>query len=69
MKIIVEDTNFSQGLAILNDLRKTLRQHADFDYRYIKGVYDPDIDMYRLGKAEFTFYNPADATAFSLKYL
>jgi hypothetical protein len=69
MKVLLENTSAARALEIVYDLRKTLRQHADFDYRFIPGVFNEDTYEYRPGRAEFTFYNPPDATAFRLKYL
>lgn len=59
----------TRTLEIVRELRETLRQHADFDYRFIQGGYDWETHEARLPKCEFRFYNPPDATAFSLKYL
>lgn len=56
-------------LEIVRELRLTLRQHADFDYRFLQGGYNWETNEIKESKAEFTFYNPPDATAFSLKYL
>lgn len=56
-------------LEIVRELRLTLRQHADFDYRFLQGGYNWETNELKESKAEFTFYNPVDATAFSLKYL
>lgn len=67
--IVLNNTGAERAIAIVKELRLTLRQHADFDYRFLQGGYDTDAHIYRESKAEFTFYNPADATAFSLKYL
>lgn len=61
--------NAARTLEIVYELRKTLRQHADFDYRFVQGGYNWVTHETYVPMTEFTFYNPADATAFSLKYL
>jgi hypothetical protein len=67
IKLVNVDAN--RTLEIVKELRLTLRQHADFDYRFLQGGYSWETHETKLPCVEFTFYNPADATAFSLKYL
>ena len=67
--IILQNVDANRTLEIVKELRLTLRQHADFDYRFLQGGYDWETHELKLPSTEFTFYNPADATAFSLKYL
>ena len=63
------NVNAARTLEIVHELRQNLRQHADFDYKFIPGGYTlRDPFGYQPPGAEFTFYNPPDATAFSLKY-
>jgi hypothetical protein len=68
-KVILQNVDANRTLEIVKELRLTLRQHADFDYRFLQGGYSWETYEVKLPSVEFTFYNPADATAFSLKYL
>lgn len=63
------NVNANRTLEIVYELRQTLRQHADFDYRFIQGSYNWETHEVQVPVAEFEFYNPPDATAFSLRYL
>ena len=63
------NVNAARTLEIVYELRQTLRQHADFDYKFIQGSYDWVLHEAQVPMVEFTFYNPPDATAFTLKYL
>ena len=67
--VTLVNVDANRTIEIVKELRITLRQHADFDYRFLQGGYDWDTHERRESKAEFTFYNPSDAPAFSLKYL
>jgi hypothetical protein len=69
MKIVLENTSAARAIELSQELKRTLRIHADFDYRFIPGVFNQDTYEYQASKVEFTFYNPADATMFRLKYL
>ena len=67
--ITLLNINAARTLEIVYELRKTIRQHADFDYKFIQGSYNWETHDTQVPMVEFTFYNPSDATAFSLKYL
>jgi hypothetical protein len=67
--VTLQNVDATQTLEVVKELRLTLRQHADFDYRFLQGGYNWEIHEIRVPCAEFRFYNPADATAFTLKYL
>ena len=64
------NANANRTLEIVHELKQTLRLHADFDYKFIPGGYTLTNSFeYQYPGAEFTFYNPPDATLFKLKYL
>lgn len=67
--VTLHNINASRTLEIVHELRKTLTQHADFEYRFMQGGYNWETHETHLPMTEFRFYNPADATAFGLKYL
>jgi len=67
--IVLENTNANRAIEIVQEPRQTLRQHADFSYRFLQGGYSWETHELRLPSVEFEFYNPADATSFTLKYL
>ena len=67
--ITLTNVDATRTLEIVKELRLTLQQHIDFDYRFLQGGYDWDTAETKLPSVEFRFYNPANATAFSLKYL
>ena len=67
--VILQNIDADRALEIVMELRLTLRQHADFSYRFLQGGYSWETHEIRLPSIEFEFYNPADATSFTLKYL
>jgi hypothetical protein len=67
--ITLQNVDANRAIEIVKELRLTLRQHADFDYRFLQGGYSWETNEIKLPSVEFRFYNPADATAFSLRYL
>ena len=67
--VVLKNVDADRALEIVKELRLTLRQHADFDYRFLQGGYNWETQEIKLPSVEFTFYNPPDATAFGLKYL
>lgn len=67
--VTLHNITANRTLEIVHELRLTLRQHADFDYRFMQGGYNWETHETHVPMTDFTFYNPADATAFSLKYL
>jgi hypothetical protein len=67
--ITLYDVDASRTLEIVNELRQTLQQHTDFDYRFIPGGYNWQLHESKLPCAEFKFYDAMNATAFSLRYL
>lgn len=68
-EITVYDIDSTRTLEIVNELRKHLQQHFDFDYSYYQGGYDWELQEHKSYKTVFKFANPHDATAFSLRYL
>lgn len=69
MTIVAIEADADRTLEIVHELRQTLEQHVDFDYRFTQGGYNWVTHETWKPLAEFTFYNPTDATAFTLKYL
>lgn len=65
-EITVYDTSVERCLEIVRDLR-TLGM--EFEYRFYQGGYDWEMQETKPYKTVFSFANPADATAFSLRYL
>ena len=67
--VILQNVDADRALEIVKELRLTLRQYADFSYRFLQGGYSWETHEIRLPSVEFEFYNPADATWFQLTYL
>lgn len=68
-EVTIYDINAGRTLEIVYELRSTLMQGRDFDYSFYQGGYDWEMHEHRSYKTIFSFTNPQDATAFSLKYL
>ena len=67
--VTVFDINATRALEIVYELRQHLTQDTDCSYRFYQGGYDWEMNEHRSYKTVFSFRNPADATAFTLKYL
>lgn len=68
-EVIVYDLDVARCLDIVKELRTYLQQHVDFEYAFYQGGYDWEMQEQKPYKTIFKFAKPADATAFSLKYL
>jgi hypothetical protein len=69
IEVTVFDINATRALEIVYELRQHLEQHVDFAYKFYQGGYDWEMNEHRSYKTVFLFRDPADATAFRLKYL
>ncbi len=65
-EITVPDTDVTRCLEIVHELRAL---GMEFEYRFYQGGYDWEMQETKPYKTVFSFSNPADATAFSLRYL
>lgn len=65
-EITVPDTDVTRCLEIVHELRAL---GMEFEYRFYQGGYDWEMQETKPYKTVFSFADPADATAFSLKYL
>lgn len=68
-EVIIYDIDANRTLEIVRELRLYLTQDQDFFYHFYQGGYDWENHEHRVYKTVFTFKNPADATAFGLRYL
>jgi hypothetical protein len=68
-EVTIYDIDVNRCLAIVHELRQTLDQDHDFSYKFFQGGYDWENNEHKSYKTVFSFRDPADATAFTLKYL
>lgn len=68
-EVTIYNISANRTLEIVYELRQYLEQHRDFNYKFFQGGYDWGQQEERAYKTIFSFRDPADATAFTLKYL
>ena len=68
-EVVLESTTVTETLEIVHNLKEQLTIHEDFSYKFIQGKYDWEMSEQINHRTIFSFRNPADATAFRLKYL
>ena len=68
-EVIIHDIGAARTLEIVGELRQHLQQHVDFEFTFHRGGYDWELMEHQSYTSIFSFKNPADATAFILKYL
>jgi hypothetical protein len=68
-EVILYSTTVTETLEIVHSLRERLQIDVDFQYKFIQGGYDWEINEHVNHKTIFSFKDPADATWFSLTYL
>jgi uncharacterized protein related to proFAR isomerase len=68
-EVILYSTTVTETLEIVHSLRERLFIDVDFQYKFIQGKYDWEQSEQIDHKTIFYFRDPAEATAFRLKYL
>jgi len=68
-EVTIYNIDATRTLDIVRELREHLVQERDFTYEFHQGGYDWENNEHRTYRTVFRFHNPADATAFSLRYL
>jgi hypothetical protein len=67
-EVTVYDISANRTLEIVHELRQTLTQGHDFEYAFYQGGYNWEMAEHRSYKTVFKFRDPAEATAFTLRY-
>lgn len=67
-EITIYNLTAAQCLDIVYQLRETMTQGQDFKYEFVQGGYNWEMMEEIPYKTIFYFADPADATAFALKY-
>lgn len=68
-EITMHSTTVAETLEIVAELKERLRLHEDFQFSFYQGRYDWETHEPIAHKTIFYFRDPAEATAFSLKYI
>ena len=68
-EVTLYSASVTEALEIVASLKEQLTLHVDFRFSFHQGKYDWGMNEQIEHKTIFYFNNPADATAFTLKYL
>jgi hypothetical protein len=69
IEVVLESTTVTETLEIVHSLRERLSIDRDFQYKFIQGGYNWEMNEPIDHKTIFYFQDPADATWFQLTYL